>query len=65
MARTKAHPLDTCDCGDCRKDHAGGNGGCKFTPDPDHDKVNDGHFGSGRCDSFRLARRHEANGRSV
>jgi hypothetical protein len=48
---------DICDCGDFRKDHAGGDGGCIFTPDPDHDRTgSDGHFGSGPCYRFRLAR---------
>lgn len=57
MAR-EPHDLDTCECGDYRKDHAGGTGGCIFTPDPDHDKNSDGHFGAGRCDKFVFAGAH-------
>lgn len=29
----KQHPEDICSCGDYRRDHAGGNGGCIFTDD--------------------------------
>lgn len=49
-------PDDVCYCGDYRKDHAGGTGGCVFTPDPDHDRADsDGHGGTGPCYKFRLA----------
>lgn len=51
------HPLDTCECGDYRQDHAGGIGGCRYTPDPEHDKAGaDGHSGAGPCYRFQLDR---------
>lgn len=50
---TKGHALDTCYCGDYRRDHKGGVGACNFNPDRGD---RDGHFGAGRCDAFRLAK---------
>lgn len=59
------HPNDTCDCGDYRKDHAGGIGRCIFTPNPDRDRSDsDGHFGAGPCHQFRLAKTGEHHDKS-
>lgn len=58
MQTAEPHDLDTCECGDYRKDHAGGAGGCIFTPNPDEAHLGDGHSGAGPCHSFRLAWRH-------
>ena len=57
VPKPRNHPEDICDCGDYRKDHAGGIGGCIFTPDPDHDKNTDGHGGAGPCHRFKLSQR--------
>lgn len=52
---TDDHALDTCECGDYREDHKDGHGICIFSANA---RVGDGHFGAGKCEKFRLARRH-------
>jgi len=47
------HPLDTCHCGDYRRDHPGG-GPCTF-----NDGGRDLTHGFKDCQSFRLVLRHK------
>ena len=47
-------PLDSCECGDYRRDHPN-DGPCLFNDGKcGHGYGGDGHHGTGRCERFRL-----------
>lgn len=53
---TEPHPLDTCECGDYRRDHLDGDGPCNF-----NDGGRDLCHGFRDCKAFRLSKRYEEN----
>lgn len=57
MTMISDSPLDTCDCGDYRRDHKGGTGACAFNRERPRYEGDDGHMGAGACHQFRLCER--------